>query len=163
MLPIKTGGVNGKLKRLDSPLYMQKKGVLKITPESKEKLLKIKRKHEYTVGDTFENLNNHILNKVVEGDYDFIKPIDTRNSRKVNVDYDIWEKAKVKAEELGFTSLNQMMNQIADVEFLSHLDGIEHQKAFETVGNTKYRDIKAKYIQSLENEQNNKALERGLY
>ncbi|KTW22869.1 hypothetical protein [Staphylococcus warneri] len=163
MLLTKTGGVNGKLKRLDSPLFMQKKGVLKITPEAKEKLLKIKRKHEYTVGDTFETLNNHILNKVVEGDYDFIKPIDTRNSRKVNVDYDIWEKAKVKAEELGFTSLNQMMNQIADVEFLSHLDGIEHQKAFETVGNTKYRDTKAKYIQSLENEQNNKALERGLY
>lgn len=163
MLLTKTGGVNGKLKRLDSPLFMQKKGVLKITPEAKEKLLKIKRKHEYTVGDTFETLNNHILNKVVEGDYDFIKPIDTRNSRKVNVDYDIWEKAKVKAEELGFTSLNQMMNQIADVEFLSHLDGIEHQKAFETVGNTKYRDEKAKYIQSLENKQNNKALERGLY
>ncbi|MDU3078472.1 MAG: hypothetical protein E7B29_19630, partial [Mixta calida] len=66
-------------------------------------------------------------------------------------------------KELGFTSLNQMLNQIADVEFLSHLDGIEHQKAFETVGNTKYRDIKEKYIQSLENEQNNKAIERGLY
>ncbi len=37
---------------------------------SKRKIIKIKRKHEYTVGDTFETLNNHILNKVVEGDYD---------------------------------------------------------------------------------------------
>ncbi|WP_122135124.1 hypothetical protein [Staphylococcus warneri] len=60
----------------------------------------------------------------------------------MNVDYDIWEKAKVKAEKLGFTSLNQMMNQIADVEFLSHLDGIEHQKHLKQWGNTKYRDIK---------------------
>ena len=47
MLPIKLGGVNGRLKRLDSPLYMEKKGVLKITPEAKEKLAEeVEKKHE---------------------------------------------------------------------------------------------------------------------
>ena len=157
LMPKNKGGKT-KLKRLTTSLTMDKKGILRIDEETKSKLMKIRRNHNYSV----ESMGNHLLNKVIAGDYDYIKAKDKKQNKTMNVDHEIWVKARAKADELGFSSLNQMIKQIADDEYTLHIADVEYQKMFESVGNQQNIAKQSSFFEQNMLEEHKKELRKGM-
>jgi len=86
---------------------VKKRGMLFVTNDAKEKLVKAKKENNVTL----QVVVDEILQDIINGDYDELKKPEQDN--RVAHDFDLGQKARIKAKSLGYT-LPELLNEIVE-------------------------------------------------
>lgn len=70
------------------------------------------RTHKDILGNHKRGMIEHILKKIIEGDYNNVKPDETPVMRYTHVDKDLRDEAYKVSKELGFSNLKDMLEKI---------------------------------------------------
>lgn len=84
---------------------VKKRGMLYVTDNAKEKLVTTKKEK----GITLQIVVDEILQDIIDGDYDDLKKPEQNN--RVAHDFELGQKARIKAKSLGYT-LPELLNEI---------------------------------------------------
>lgn len=122
------------------------KSELRITETRAKQAQKIRQKHKDTVGATQEGFYNYLLKKIVAKDYVGKRGREQKRMTRVKVDMDLRNKASEMAKELGFRSINTMMERIISDEYLEHIYNPEKAyELFETSGRRNRNEVYQKH------------------
>lgn len=84
---------------------VKKRGMLYVTNDVKETLVATKKEKDITL----QIVVDEILQDIIDGDYDELKK--PEQDKRVAHDFDLGQKARIKAKSLGYT-LPELLNKI---------------------------------------------------
>lgn len=93
------------------------KSEIRLTEVRAKQANKLRQKHKDTLGLTQEDFYNHILKKIVANDYAYMRGRDRKDKTRVKIDKELKNKASEKAKYLGFSTLNEMLEEIIAKEY----------------------------------------------
>ncbi|MGI2269975.1 hypothetical protein [Staphylococcus sp. GDY8P126P] len=105
------------------------KSEIRLTEVRAKQANKLRQKHKDTLGLTQEDFYNHILKKVVANDYAYMRGRERKDKTRVKIDKELKNKASEKAKYLGFSTLNEMLEEIIAKEYKDSV--YKSKKAYE--------------------------------
>lgn len=99
------------------------------------RLKKLVNEIEVPISKNRESVTNYLLYQISKGDFDDVKPMKTRDKEKMLVDKATKDKADVRARELGFKNIGEMLERVVHEEFkrLSKSKGSKYKVHFEKI------------------------------
>lgn len=76
----------------------------------------LQNEHRDMVGRTEKGLVEHMLKKVIVGDYDDLQPEEPESKRRMFVNKELRDKADERAKANGFSNISEMINRIIKKE-----------------------------------------------
>lgn len=139
----------------------QRRKEVVINSECMSKVKKLREKHPHIMNSK-ENAINHILKKIVVGDY----PIEQREEKRIrtHVDAQLRDEASHIAKEKGYKTLNELLEYIVDVEYQRHIDEPEQARtSFESIESDAEKQLLKAYLKDIERKKEQKARTTSMY